>query len=58
MIGELATVSQLRAFIEKENLDILFVDQHSLLEDERHGKTPVEKAANISKSLKALQVLK
>ena len=58
MIGGLATVSQLRAFIEKEKLDILFVDQHSLLEDERGGKSPVEKAANISKSLKALQVLK
>ena len=58
MIGGLATVSQLRAFIEKENLDILFIDQHSLLEDEKGGKTPVEKAANISKSLKSLQVLK
>lgn len=53
-----AGVKTLRAFIEKEHLDILFVDQHSLLEDDRHGRTPVERAANISKDLKNLQVLK
>ena len=58
MIGGPATVSMLRAFIETENLDILFVDQHSLLEDERKGRGPVEKASNISKDLKNLQVLK
>jgi len=57
-LGGLATVSQLRGFIEKYQLDILFVDQHSLLEDERKGHTPIEKASNISKDLKALQVLK
>lgn len=53
-----ATVSALRAFIEKYNLDILFVDQHSLLEDERGAKTPVEKASNVSKDLKLLQTTK
>ncbi len=53
-----AGVTALRAFIEKENLDILFIDQHSLLEDDRKGKSPVEKASNISKDLKNLQVLK
>ena len=53
-----AGVTALRAFIEKENLDILFVDQHSLLEDDKRGKTPIEKASNISKDLKNLQVLK
>lgn len=53
-----AGVTSLRAFIEKENLDILFVDQHSLLEDDKRGKTPIEKASNISKDLKNLQVLK
>ncbi len=58
MIGGPATVTTLRAFIERENLDILFIDQHSLLEDERKAKSPVEKAANISKDLKNLQVLK
>lgn len=58
MIGGTAGVTALRAFIEKENLDMLCVDQHSLLEDDRRGKTPVEKASNISKDLKNLQVLK
>ena len=58
MINGPADVNALRLFIEKENLDILFVDQLSLLEDHRNGKTPVEKAANISKDLKNLQVLK
>jgi len=48
----------LRAFIEKENLDMLCVDQHSLLEDDRKAKNPVERASNISKDLKNLQVLK
>ena len=56
--GHPATVSDLRAFIERENLDALFVDQHSLLDDELHGKSAVEKASNISKSLKTLQTLK
>jgi replicative DNA helicase len=58
MINGPADVNALRLFIEKEGLDILFVDQLSLLEDHRHGKTPVEKAANISKDMKNLQVLK
>ena len=58
MISGPAGVTALRAFIEKENLDILCVDQHSLLEDDRNAKNPVERAANISKDLKNLQVLK
>ena len=58
MIGGPAGVTALRAFIEKDKLDILFVDQHSLLEDDRKAKNPVEKASNISKDLKNLQVLK
>ena len=58
MINGLAGVTALRAFIEKENLDMLCVDQHSLLEDDRKGKSAVEKASNISKDLKRLQVLK
>ena len=58
MINGPAGVNALRAFIEKENLDILLVDQHSLLEDDRKAKNPVEKAANISRDLKNLQVLK
>ena len=58
MIDGPAGVTALRAFIEKENLDMLVVDQHSLLEDDRHAKNPVEKASNISRDLKNLQVLK
>ena len=58
MINGPAGVSALRAFVEKENLDILFIDQHSLLEDDRKAKNPVEKASNISKDLKLLQVVK
>ena len=58
MIDGPAGVNALRAFIEKENLDILFVDQHSLLEDDRKARNPVDRASNISKDLKNLQVLK
>lgn len=53
-----ATVDALQAFIEKENLDILFIDQYSLLEDNSRAKVAHEKVANISKSIKNLQVLK
>ena len=58
MINGAAGVTALRAFIEKQKLDILCVDQHSLLEDDRHARDPVTKAANISRDLKNLQVLK
>lgn len=57
MLGGFATVSDLRAFIEREQLDILYVDQHSLLKDEIGARNPVEKASNISIGLKALQTL-
>lgn len=57
MINGAAGVSALRAFIEKDHLDALFIDQHSLLEDDRGAKNPVERASNISKDLKNLQVL-
>jgi replicative DNA helicase len=52
-----ATVPALRAFIEKEKLDILFIDQYSLLEDTSHAKAPFERVANISKAIKNLQVM-
>lgn len=58
MISGPAGVGSLRSFIEKDHLDILFVDQHSLLEDDRHAKNPVERASNISRDLKNLQVMK
>lgn len=57
-LGRQATVTDLRAFIEKYNLDMLCIDQHSLMEDERRGRDAVTRAANISKDLKNLQVLK
>lgn len=58
MINGPAGVSALRAFIEQENIEILFIDQHSLLEDDHGAKNPTEKASNISKDLKLLQVVK
>lgn len=58
MINGPASVSTLRAFVEKEKLDVLFVDQHSLLVDDKRGKTPTEKASNISTDLKLLQTTK
>ncbi len=53
-----ATVDALQAFIEKEHLDILFIDQYSLLEDTSKARVAHEKVANISKAVKNLQVLK
>jgi replicative DNA helicase len=53
-----ATVDALQAFVEKEHLDILFIDQYSLLEDNSRAKAMHEKVANISKAIKNLQVLK
>lgn len=53
-----ATVNALQAFVEKEHLDILFIDQYSLLEDTSKAKVAHEKVANISRAVKNLQVLK
>lgn len=58
MINGPADVNALRVFMEKEDLDILFIDQLSLIEDMRHGRNDVEKAGNIIKDLKNLQVMK
>lgn len=52
-----ATVDALKSFVEREKLDILFVDQYSLLEDASKAKAMHEKVANISKEIKNLQVL-
>ena len=57
-LGHPATVSDMRAFVEKYKLDVLCIDQHSLMEDERKGKDPVTRAANISRDLKNLQMMK
>lgn len=58
MLNGPATVGALGNLIDKEKPDILFIDQHSLLEDQRKAKTPVERASNISRDLKNLQVMK
>lgn len=58
MVGGHVGVGTLKAFIEKEHLDILFIDQLSLLDDDRRGKTLPERMSNIIVDLKRLQVLK
>lgn len=57
MINGMADVNALRVFIEKKKLDILFIDQLSLLDDQRNGRSLPERMANISQDLKKLQVL-
>ena len=57
-IADEPTVDVLKTFIEKEHLDVLCVDQYSLLEDARGGKTERDQIANISKAIKKLQVAK
>lgn len=52
------TVNVLKTFVDKYNLDILFVDQISLLDDSHYAKQTFDQAANISKDLKNLQVQK
>lgn len=52
-----ATVSALRTFVEKEKIDVLLIDQYSLLEDQHRAKVMHEKVANISKDVKNLQVM-
>lgn len=56
--NKFATVSDLQTFVETENLDMLCVDQYSLMDDERKGKDSTVKTANLSKDLKRLQTLK
>lgn len=58
MISGPATVDALRAFVEKEHIDILFIDQYSLLDDVSKTTVMHEKVANISKAIKRLQVEK
>lgn len=56
--GGVCTVDTLRAFIEKEHLDILFVDQYSLMDDTSKAKVLHERIGSIAKSIKKLQVEK
>ena len=58
MLGGSVTVSKLKTFIEKHNIQMMCIDQLSLVDDERHAKTPREQYINISKDLRVLQRLK
>lgn len=56
MIGGFANVSALRSFCEKYKLDILYVDQLSLLNDiDTKTQSRSEKFSNISRAIKELQ---
>lgn len=56
--GGEVTVDTLKAFIEKENLEILFVDQYDLLEEHTYVKAEHERVGLIAKKIKQLQVEK
>ena len=58
MVDGKCGVNALRSFVEKYNLDILFIDQISLLDDDKNAKIMFEKFSNISKDLKLLQTQK
>ena len=55
-LGGVATVPKLKAFCERYKVDILGVDQYSLLEDARKNKGRNDKYEAISKDLKSLQI--
>lgn len=52
------TVNCLKSFIEKDKLDILFVDQLTLLEDQRKSRERTQSLENIMKDMKKLQTSK
>lgn len=54
--GRFASVDTLRAFIKRAKLDILFIDQYSLMESSSKSTKEHEKIADISKNVKNLQV--
>ena len=51
-------VNVMKAYIEKYHFDILFIDQLSLMDDDRHGRTREERQSNIIVDLKRLQTQK
>ena len=57
MIDAPVTTNVLKVFIEKKNLDLLVVDQISLV-DEPRGRTPKEKQSYIMRDLKLIQSTK
>lgn len=54
-LGGYATVPKLRAFCERYNLDLLGVDQYSLMDDARGSRNRSERYENISMDMKLLQ---
>lgn len=55
-LGGPATVEKLRAFVERYNIQILGIDQFSLMEDTRKGKASYERFGNISMDVKTMQM--
>ena len=55
--GSFATINNLRNFIRREHLDILFIDQYSLINDVSNAKQENERVGHISRAIKELQVL-
>lgn len=54
--GRFATVDTLKAWIERDKIQVLFIDQYSLMEDTSRAMKENERVANISKAVKNLQV--
>lgn len=57
-LGGFLTVSKLRALLEKLNPDVVFIDQISLMDDDRKGKSESERTANITKDITSLRAEK
>lgn len=55
-LGGVATVPKLKAFCERYHVEMLGVDQYSLLNDIRNSRTRTEKFESISKDLKNMQM--
>lgn len=53
--GKYANCRNLEKFCQKVNADILFIDQQSLMEDIDHARVQYERAANISRQIKAMR---
>ena len=55
-LGGIATVPKLRAFCERYKVDLLGVDQYSLMDDANKNRARTERYEAISKDLKTLQI--
>ena len=51
----MATVAKLKAFVEKYNIELLVVDQYSLLKDANNAKNRNDRFEALSMELKLLQ---